>query len=818
MPAIPGGACFAEPILIVSTENTEFPGHGPESNKCTPQGGGVTGLSAEQVAERVRENAINDVPVAPTRTVGQILRANVLTPFNALLGGLLAVILVVGPIQDALFGLVLIANSTVGIIQELRAKRTLDRLALLTAPRAKIFRAGRVSDHPVQEVVLDDVLSLRPGDQVVVDGVVLQAAGLELDESLLTGESEPVSKGVNDEVLSGSFVAAGSGLFRATRVGAGAYASQLAEDARRFTLVTSELRSGINRVIKLVGWAMLPTAALLFYSQFNANRGIAAALRSTVAGVVAMVPEGLVLLTSVAFALGVVRLARKRALVQELPAVETLARVDVICLDKTGTITYGDLAVTELRQIGEAGDQRVALGALASLEVSPNATLLAIAAAFPAAEHWTSTTAIPFSSARKWSAANFDGRGTWVLGAPEVLLPLSSKVTEREALEREVEKEASTGSRVLLLGHFDTPLDDDLHVVEPRGLVLLSDRVREDAGDTLRYFAEQDVGVKIISGDHPRTVAAVARRAGVGDSGRAIDARELSDDPAELAKALDANSVFGRVQPHQKRAMVRALQSQGHVVAMTGDGVNDVLAIKDADIGIAMGSGTSASRAVAKLVLLDGSFAVLPDVVAEGRRVINNVERVANLFLTKTVYSMLLALGTGLAGLPFPFLPRHLTLVGALTIGVPGFFLALAPNLELAQSGFVNRVLRFAVPAGFFAAAATFLAYYESRDMAQVSIAESKTAATLALVAYGLLVLAYISRGLGVWRWPLLIAMVTGITLLIVVPPLADIFDLDAPPLTLFALTMVSVVVAFAVMLLFKQALDRRLAHSRSTD
>jgi cation-transporting ATPase E len=782
----------------------------PLVSQIAVTGSSITGLSTEEVEERVRNNDVNDVPTAPSRTIGQILRANLLTPFNALLGGLFAVILVVGPIQDALFGLVLIANSSVGVIQELRAKRTLDRLALLSAPRASILRGGQINEHPVQEVVLDDVLSLRPGDQVVVDGVVLHTAGLELDESLLTGEAESVSKGAGDEVLSGSFVAAGSGLCRATRVGARAYASQLAEDARRFTLVRSELRSGINRVIRLVGWAMLPTAAVLLYSQFNANGGIAGALRSSVAGVVAMVPEGLVLLTSVAFALGVVRLARKRTLVQELPAVETLARVDVICLDKTGTITYGDLAVTELRLLGEAGEERAALAALSSVENNPNATLMAIATAFPAVERWNRTAAIPFSSARKWSGAHFDGRGTWVLGAPDVLLPLSSAVAERNGLQREVEKEASTGTRVLLLGHSNVPLGEELHVIEPRALVLLADRVRDDAAETLRYFAEQDVGVKIISGDHPRTVAAVAEKAGVRNAGRAIDARELPDDPRELGKAVDASSVFGRVKPHQKRAMVQALQRQGHVVAMTGDGVNDVLALKDADIGIAMGSGASASRAVAKLVLLDGSFAVLPQVVAEGRRVINNVERVANLFLTKTVYSMLLALGTGLAGLPFPFLPRHLTLIGTLTIGVPGFFLALAPNRELAHSGFVNRVLRFAVPAGFFGAAATFLAYYESRDMAQVSLAESKTAATLALVAYGLLVLAYVSRELAAWRWPLLIGMVAGLTLLITVPPLADVFDLDAPPLTLFALTMLSVAAAFAVMLLFKRALDRR--------
>jgi cation-transporting ATPase E len=767
----------------------------------------ITGLSAEEVEERVRRGLINDVPAAPTRSIVEILRANILTPFNALLGGLLAVILVVGPIQDALFGVVLVANAAVGIVQELRAKHSLDQLALLSAPVARILRDAEVVEHRVQDVVLDDILRLQPGDQVVVDGVVVRSIELEIDESLLTGEADPVDKSEGDEVLSGSFVAAGSGLYRATRIGAEAYASQLAEDARRFSLVHSELRSGINQVIKLVGWAMLPTAALLLYSQLRAHGGLASALRGTVAGVVAMVPEGLVLLTSVAFALGVIRLARRRTLVQELPAVETLARVDVICLDKTGTITYGDLAVSDLRLLGAAGDERAALGALAAADSSPNATLVAIAGAFPVIEGWRVANSVPFSSARKWSGATFEGRDAWVLGAPEVLLPYSQSAIDLSDLQREVELLATSGHRVLLLGRAQGPLDEDSpRALEPRALVLLTDRLREEAPATLQYFAAQGVAVKIISGDHPRTVAVVAARAGVGNADDPVDARTLKDDVGEIGPILDSHTVFGRVTPHQKRLMVQALQQRGHVVAMTGDGVNDVLALKDADIGIAMGTGASASRAVAKLVLLDASFDVLPHVVAEGRRVINNVERVANLFLTKTVYSMLLALGTGLAGLPFPFLPRHLTLVGSLTIGIPGFFLALAPNRELAHSGFVKRVLRFAVPAGLFGAAATFLAYYESRGMAQTSVGESKTAATIALVVYGLFVLWHISKPLGPYRLPLVGSLAVALGLVITVPILKDFFNLDPPPLPLFALTLASVAVAFQLMLLLQRA------------
>ena len=771
----------------------------------------ISGLDESEVAARLRSNQTNDVPAAPTRTVGEILRANILTPFNALLGGLLAVILVVGPIQDALFGVVLIANALVGTIQELRAKRSLDHLALLSAPKASIVRGGVVVEHHVGEIVLDDVLRLEPGDQVVVDGVVLRSAGMEVDESLLTGEADPVDKSVGDEVLSGSFVAAGSGLYRATRVGAKAYATELAEEARRFTLVHSELREGINRVIKLVSCAMLPTAALLFYSQLKSHAGVPAGLRATVAGVVAMVPEGLVLLTSMAFALGVIRLARRHTLVQELAAVETLARVDVICLDKTGTLTYGDLAVTEVRSLSDENNERDALAALASADTSPNATLLAIRDAFPAAGDWKVSTAVSFSSARKWGGASFDGRGSWVLGAPDVLLPLSRSDVDIDSLRRDVDYEATAGSRVLLLGSVDGALDEEsLSAVKPRALISLADRVREDAPETLSYFANQGVSVKVISGDHPRTVSVVASRAGVPNAEKVVDARELGTDEEGVGQALDSSTVFGRVTPQQKRMMIQALQRRDHVVAMTGDGVNDVLALKDADIGIAMGSGATASRAVAQLVLLDGSFAVLPHVVAEGRRVINNIERVANLFLTKTVYSMLLAMGIGLLGLPFPFLPRHLTLIGALTIGIPGFFLALAPNRQLAHSGFVDRVLRFAVPAGLLGAAATFLAYYESRDMAQVSLRESKTAATIALVVYGLLLLGHISKPLKMWRLLLVGFMGGGLVLAITVPQLSAFFKLDPPPLPLFALTICSVGVAFYLMRIIRRALGRR--------
>jgi cation-transporting P-type ATPase E len=741
------------------------------------------GLTEAEVRERVARGRVNDVPVAPSRTFAEIVRANVFTRFNALLGSMLVVILIVGPIQDALFGFVLIANAAVGIGQEIRAKRTLDRLAVLTSPRARIVRGGEVREAPVSDVVLDDVLEMQPGDQIVVDGQVLEGHGLEVDESLLTGEAEPVPKQPADEVLSGSFVSAGSGRFRATRVGAEAYATQLAEQARRFTLTRSELRAGIDQILRIVTWLLIPTAALLVASQLRSNASVHDALRGSVAGTVAMVPEGLVLLTSVAFAVGVVRLARRNVLVQELPAVEVLARVDVLCIDKTGTLTEGRLVVEEVEVMNGTGEHREALAALAKADPHPNVTLRAIGDALPiATDGWLATQTVPFSSARKWSGAEFGTKGTWVLGAPDVLLrnAPASGPTLRRALEH-----AEAGRRVVLLARTDASLglEEPPEGIASVAFVILGDRVRETASDTLAYFAGQGVQVKVISGDHPETVAAVARRVGLPGAEVPFDAQALPADRDGSAQVLEEHSIFGRVTPQQKRAMVGALQSRGHVVAMTGDGVNDVLALKDADIGIAMGSGSSATRAVAQLVLLDSTFDPLPSVVAEGRRVLGNIERTSNLYVTKTVYAMLLSLGVGVVGLQFPFLPRHLTLIGALTIGIPSFFLALAPNEERARPGFLQRVLRFTIPAGALAATATFLAYVLARDETGVTLAEARTTAAMVLLWIGFLVLSVIAAPLTRWRLALVWAMPALFALVVALPVTRTFFALDPPPL-----------------------------------
>jgi cation-transporting ATPase E len=753
-----------------------------------------SGLTDQEVRERVERGAVNDTGERTSRTIGEIIRANVFTRFNAILGVLLVVILIVGPIQDATFGVILIANAAIGIVQELRAKRTLDRLAVLNAPRARVVRGGDVSETAVEQVVLDDLLDLRAGDQVPCDGFVRGAVGLEVDESLLTGESDPVDKAPGDQVFSGSFVVAGSGRFQATHVGADSYARRIAAEARRFQLTRSELMEGINLILRIVTWVIIPVGALLLWSQLR-EHDLDSALRGMVAGVSGMVPEGLVLLTSIAFGVAAVTLARRKVLVQELPAVEGLARVDVVCLDKTGTLTEGEIVFDEVESL-DGTDVDNALGALAADE-NRNATLEALATAFPSPDGWARTAVVPFSSARKWSAASFDGEGTWVMGAPEMVFPQPTIPARARADEI-----AGEGRRVLVLASSDTPLDGETlpSGLTPRALVMFAEKIRGDAADTLAYFTEQGVVLKVISGDNPRTVAAVAKRVGLPGADTAVDARELPEDQAELAEVLERHSVFGRVTPQQKRAMVGALQSKDHVVAMTGDGVNDALALKDADIGVAMGSGAAATRAVAQLVLLDSQFATMPGVVAEGRRVMANIERSANLFITKTVYATLLAIAVVIAGWQYPYLPRHLTIISTFTIGIPGFFLALAPNSRRYIPGFVERVLRFCVPAGTVAATAALVTYGIARYANDLPIRQSRTVAALVLIAVGLWVLVIQARPFNWWKTLLVGSMIGAVALILAIPPLADFYAVSLPEGDM--LVEASIVAGVAIVLL----------------
>ncbi|MEZ0159180.1 MULTISPECIES: cation-translocating P-type ATPase [Streptomyces althioticus group] len=778
----------------------------------------TTGLTSAEVAERVARGQVNDIPVRSSRSVTEIIRANVFTRFNAIIGVLWVIMLIVAPFQDSLFGYVILANTGIGIIQEWRAKKTLDSLALIGEVRPTVRRDGTAAEIGTSEIVLDDLIEIGPGDKVVVDGVVVEADGLEIDESLLTGEADPVVKQPGDQVMSGSFVVAGGGSFQATRVGREAYAAQLAEEASRFTLVHSELRSGISTILKYVTWMMVPTAIGLIISQLVVkDNELKGSIARTVGGIVPMVPEGLVLLTSVAFAIGVIRLGRKQCLVQELPAIEGLARVDTVCLDKTGTLTEGGMDVTELRVLGDAGETyvRKVLGELGSADPRPNASLKAIIDAYPDTTEWRLTDTLPFSSARKYSGATLDeGDGrlvTWLLGAPDVLLPHDDPaLAETERMNHE-------GLRVLLLarardGVNAGDLADPAAVdgVRAVALVVLEQRLRPDAADTLRYFEEQDVDAKVISGDNAVSVGAVAGKLGL--SGTTVDARRLPEEPEAMADELEAGTVFGRVTPQQKRTMVGALQSKGHTVAMTGDGVNDVLALKDADIGVAMGSGSEATRAVAQIVLLNNSFATLPSVVAEGRRVIGNITRVATLFLVKTVYSVLLAVLVVATQVEYPFLPRHLTLLSTLTIGVPAFFLALAPNKERAKPHFVRRVMRYAVPGGVLAALATFATYLLARShySGAGALGAETSVATLTLFLISIWVLAIIARPYTWWRVALVAAMAGAFLLVLAVPWLQDFFALRLVGMTMPWLAVGIAAVTAAVLEFLWRWVDRR--------
>ncbi|GAT12762.1 cation-translocating P-type ATPase [Mycolicibacterium novocastrense] len=757
----------------------------------------AAGLTEAEVAQRIADGKTNDVPTRAARSVSDIVRSNVFTRINAILGVLLIIVLSTGSIINGAFGLLIIANSGIGIIQELRAKRTLDKLAIVGQTKPLVRRqtgAGSATQQlSPSEIVLDDIIELGPGDQIVVDGEVVEDTNLEVDESLLTGEADPIAKDVGDQVMSGSFVVAGSGAYRATKVGREAYAAKLAEEASKFTLVNSELRSGINKILQFITYLLIPAGLLTIYTQlFTTESGWKRSVLAMVGALVPMVPEGLVLMTSIAFAVGVIRLGRRQCLVNELPAIEGLARVDVVCADKTGTLTENGMRVSDLERLDEAGptcelgNVGNILAQLAADDARPNASMQAIAEAYKMPPGWTATATAPFKSATKWSGASYGEHGNWVIGAPDVLCAPGSPIAEQ------AERIGSSGLRVLLLGASDLPVDhpDAPGTVTPAALVVLEQRVRPDARDTLDYFASQKVSIKVISGDNAVSVGAVAGSLGL--HGECMDARNLPEVTDQLADALESHTTFGRVRPDQKRAMVHALQSRGHTVAMTGDGVNDVLALKDADIGVAMGSGSSASRAVAQIVLLDNKFATLPYVVGEGRRVIGNIERVSNLFLTKTVYSVLLATFVGLAGLAskffgtdpllFPFQPIHVTIAAWFTIGIPAFILSLAPNKERAHPGFVKRVMTAALPSGLVIGVATFVSYlaaYQGREATAVEQTQASTAALITLLVGAIWVLAVVARPYEWWRVALVVVSGLAYVLIFSIPLAQELFMLD---------------------------------------
>lgn len=794
---------------------------------------GATGLTSKEVVQRIESGQSNAVKTSSSRSVQDIVRANVFTLFNGIIFAAMVLVLITGSWRDAVFGFVIIINTGIGIVTELRAKRTLDKLSILVASDFLVHRDGRDVEVPHNEIVLDDLLWIRAGEQVPADGQIIQTWGLELDESMLTGESRTVRHKVGEQVYSGATAVSGMALVKVSAVGSHSYAATLTAQAKVYKKTVSDLNKGINTILKFMTFLVVPLCILLILSQIHTVGGWGTALStgewrqavvSAVAGVVGMIPEGLVLLTSLNFAVAAMRLARHNTLVQELESVETLARVDALNLDKTGTITDGGIAFNRLVMLdsANAAAEQAATQALYDCcnEEQPNGTGQAVLAGLKAQGYGAGAveSRVPFSSARKWSAVRKSGE-TWYMGAPEVII--SALEGDYSSVLQQVNEYANDGNRVLLVARSTAPLSPlrglrdaveganvsdgpQLDVqAEPVALVLCSEKIREDAERTLAWFREQGVRCRVISGDNPVTVGAIARRVKLtGDHEPvAMDARELPEDVNELARVLENVDVLGRVLPDQKKAIVKALHTQNHVVAMTGDGVNDALAIKEADLGIAMGNAAPATKAVAQVVLVDSKFSHLPDVVARGRQVMANMERVASLFLVKTVYSALISLGVVLTQIPYPYLPRHITYIGALTIGMPAFILALAPNTRRYMPGFLKRVVTFALPGGIATALSVLLAAWVlppvmgwnvTGDAADLSALRATSA--IILFAMGVFVLARVARPLNGWRGVLVAVFAAAGVIGAFVPFVANFFALILPT----GATMVATLIALA--------------------
>ena len=798
---------------------------------------GATGLTSKEVAQRIESGQSNAVKTSTSRSVQDIVRANVFTLFNGIIFAAMVLVLITGSWRDAVFGFVIIINTGIGIVTELRAKRTLDKLSILVASEFLVRRDGKDVEVSHNEIVLDDLLWIRAGEQVPADGQIIQTWGLELDESMLTGESRTVRHKVGEQVYSGATAVSGMALVKVNAVGSHSYAATLTAQAKVYKKTVSDLNKGINTILKFMTFLVVPLCILLILSQIHTVGGWGTALStgewqqavvSAVAGVVGMIPEGLVLLTSLNFAVAAMRLARHNTLVQELESVETLARVDALNLDKTGTITDGGIAFNRLVMLGSANAtaEQAATQSLYDCcnEEQPNGTGQAVLAGLKAQGYGAGAveSRVPFSSARKWSAVRKSGE-TWYMGAPEVII--SALEGDYSSVLQQVNEYANDGNRVLLVARSTAPLSEgscrqkrlrgaveganvsdgpQLDVqAEPVALVLCSEKIREDAERTLAWFREQGVRCRVISGDNPVTVGAIARRVKLtGDHEPvAMDARELPEDVNELARVLENVDVLGRVLPDQKKAIVQALHTQNHVVAMTGDGVNDALAIKEADLGIAMGNAAPATKAVAQVVLVDSKFSHLPDVVARGRQVMANMERVASLFLVKTVYSALISLGVVLTQIPYPYLPRHITYIGALTIGMPAFILALAPNTRRYIPGFLKRVVTFALPGGIATALSVLLAAWVlppvmgwnvTGDATDLSALRATSA--IILFAMGVFVLARVARPLNGWRGVLVAVFAAAGVIGAFVPFVANFFALILPT----GATMVATLIALA--------------------
>lgn len=735
------------------------------------------GLTSAEVQERLDGGWANKAVESPTKSDRQIIRENILTYFNLIFAVLGVCLIVVGDFTDLLFELLVVANTVIGIVQQLRSKRTIDKLSLLSASRAAAVRDGEVRAVKTHELVRDDIVELAAGGQVPADGTVVSGQA-QVNEGLITGEADAITKNIGDRLLSGSFVISGKCRFRLDRVGADSYASRLTLAAKKESApAKSEMMRSLDLLIRVIGVALIPIGILLFYNQYAVQHlGLRQSTISMVAALIGMIPEGLFFLTSVALAVSVVRLAQNKTLIHEMSAIETLARVDVLCVDKTGTITGPDMEVREIVPLDPdsfpESELTNILGAFYRAMDADNDTARAVLNRCPDGPDWPADSVVPFTSAAKWSAVNFTNQGCFVLGAPENVLG-----GEFAPLEKRTQEFARQGCRVLLLAQADGAAEGEISgIVIPAALLVLENPIRKNAPKTFAYFHSQGVDVKVISGDNPVTVAAVAAQAGVDGADAWVDARELKSDE-EIAKAVKKYTVFGRVVPNQKRKIVRALQSAGHTVAMTGDGVNDVLALKDADCGVAMASGAEAACQVAQLVLLDSDFSAMTKVVAEGRRVINNIQRASSLYLVKNILSFFLAIITLFAGFPYPFVPIQLTLISALTIGIPSFFLALEPNHDLVRGKFMHNVLRRAFPGGLTAIIVILLAELFVFTFG-LKLTELSTICVVLMGINGLMVIYYAARPLNFPRTALLVSM--SVSFLIVTVTAGASFSMHA--------------------------------------
>ena len=775
------------------------------------------GLSSAQAQERADAGWANLPIDPPGKTVGQIVRSNVFTYFNMLFFFLAACVLAVGSWQNVMFMGVVLANIAIGIVQELRSKRTLDKLTLLTAPQGAVIRDGRRRKIPTSEMVRDDIVEFSAGDQIFADAVVV-AGECSANEALITGEADEIKKKPGDELLSGSFVVSGQCRARLTRVGADSFANRLTLEAKAAKPPQqSEMMRSLTRLVQVIGIAIIPLGILMAVKEIAwLGRSVTDGVVATVASLIGMIPEGLYLLTSMALAAGVVRLAQKRTLVHDMGCIETLARVDVLCVDKTGTVTENKMTVEDVVPLCperfEESDIRLIMADYVAAMRADNDTMAALRRYFTGEVKQPAIKAVPFTSAKKFGGVSFHEDETYLLGAPDVLLG------ERGGkYAKQIDAYSAKGCRVLLLGLYDGDPEDERPEagLMPIALILLSNKIREEAPETFKYFAAQGVAIKVISGDNALAVSEVAKRAGIRGAENYVDARTLETDE-DIAEAVERYTVFGRVTPDQKRRFVRALKAAGHTVAMTGDGVNDVLALKEADCSVAMASGSDAACQVSHIVLLESNFAAMPSVVAEGRRVINNIERSASLFLVKNIFSFILAVITLVFTLPYPVTSAQMSLVSALTIGIPGFILAMEPNSARIKGKFLPNVVGRALPGGLtnlflVLGAILFCLVFElPEDM-------MGTICTVILCVVGLMVVHRTCKPYDLLRRAMMVALVVGFGIcVLVLPELFTISKLDLPAGMILGVFVLLSWPALALLCRAQEKLKQSLASLRS--